>query len=187
VIRTLSSRTALEFSCQPWEEGRGSGRSPPSRPTPAPPTQKALPAALVCGPGGNPLQCSHLENPMDRGAWQAAVHAVAESGTLQSDFTGHVNRGNRNTNPALILLWSCIRTTGTQRLKPKQQIFQKMFNTEFSVKYPTSSFQGMKCSLLFPKELDFWDGYFSHFRETTGLCFLGFIYWFVNFSNISPF
>jgi len=71
---------------------------------PRPPTQKALPAALVCGPGGNPLQCSHLENPMDRGAWQAAVHAVAESGTLQSDFTGHVNRRNRNTNPALILL-----------------------------------------------------------------------------------
>jgi len=45
------------------------------------PMQKALLAAPVCGPGGNPLQCSHLENPMDRGAWQAAVHAVAESGT----------------------------------------------------------------------------------------------------------
>ena len=25
---------------------------------------------------GNPLQCSHLENPMDRGAWQAIVHVV---------------------------------------------------------------------------------------------------------------
>ena len=23
---------------------------------------------------GNPLQCSCLENPMDRGAWQAVVH-----------------------------------------------------------------------------------------------------------------
>ena len=28
---------------------------------------------------GNPLQCSCLENPMDRGAWRAAVHGVAES------------------------------------------------------------------------------------------------------------
>ena len=28
---------------------------------------------------GNPLQYSCLENPLDRGAWQAAVHGVAES------------------------------------------------------------------------------------------------------------
>ena len=25
----------------------------------------------------NPLQCSYLEDPMDRGAWQATVHEVA--------------------------------------------------------------------------------------------------------------
>ena len=30
---------------------------------------------------GNPLQCSCLENSMDRGAWQATVHGVAESRT----------------------------------------------------------------------------------------------------------
>ena len=29
----------------------------------------------------NPLQYSCLENPMDRGAWQATVHAVAKSQT----------------------------------------------------------------------------------------------------------
>ena len=28
---------------------------------------------------GNALQCSYLENWMDRGAWQAAVHGVAKS------------------------------------------------------------------------------------------------------------
>ena len=28
---------------------------------------------------GNPLQFSCLENPMDRGAWQATVHGVAKS------------------------------------------------------------------------------------------------------------
>ena len=28
---------------------------------------------------GNPLQYSCLENPMDRGAWQATVHGVAKS------------------------------------------------------------------------------------------------------------
>ena len=36
---------------------------------------------------GNPLQYSCLENPMDRGAWQAAVHGVAKSRTRLSDFT----------------------------------------------------------------------------------------------------
>ena len=30
---------------------------------------------------GNPLQCSCLENPMDRGAWLATVHEVAKSQT----------------------------------------------------------------------------------------------------------
>ena len=28
---------------------------------------------------GSPLQCSCLENPMDRGAWWVMVHRVAES------------------------------------------------------------------------------------------------------------
>ena len=27
---------------------------------------------------GNPLQCSCLENPMDRGAWRTIVHRVTE-------------------------------------------------------------------------------------------------------------
>ena len=33
------------------------------------------------GGHGNPLQYSCLENPMDRGAWQATVHRVAKSWT----------------------------------------------------------------------------------------------------------
>ena len=37
---------------------------------------------LHCGEGnGNPLQCSCLENPRDRGAWWAAVYGVAQSRT----------------------------------------------------------------------------------------------------------
>ena len=36
---------------------------------------------------GTPLQYSCLENPIDRGAWWAAVHGVAKSLTGLSDFT----------------------------------------------------------------------------------------------------
>ena len=35
---------------------------------------------------GTPLQYSCLENPMDRGDWQATVRGVAESRTRLSDF-----------------------------------------------------------------------------------------------------
>ena len=57
---------------------------------------------------GNPLQYSCLENPMDRGAWQAAVHEVAKSRTRVSDFTFHFSLsciGERNGNP---LQCSCL-------------------------------------------------------------------------------
>ena len=33
------------------------------------------------GGNGNPLQCSCLENPVDRGAWRATVHGAAKSQT----------------------------------------------------------------------------------------------------------
>ena len=35
----------------------------------------------------NPLQYSCLENPMDRGAWQATLHGVAKSQAQLRDFT----------------------------------------------------------------------------------------------------
>ena len=48
----------------------GSGRSPGER-------------------NGYPLQCPCLENPMDRGAWQATVHGVTKSWTWMSDQAQH--------------------------------------------------------------------------------------------------
>ena len=47
-----------------------------------------FPTVLEFGEGnGTPLLYSCLENPMDRGAWWAAVHWVAKSRTWLSDFT----------------------------------------------------------------------------------------------------
>ena len=39
------------------------------------------------GGHGNPLEYSCLENPIDRGAWRATVHGVAESQTQNTHTT----------------------------------------------------------------------------------------------------
>ena len=57
----LGGASSKEPTCQYWRHKRwGLGRSPG-------------------GGHGNPLQYTCLENPMDRGAWWATVHRVAES------------------------------------------------------------------------------------------------------------
>ena len=68
----LPSSVGKEPACNAGDLGsiHGSGRSP--------------------GEGnGNPLQYSRLENPMDRGAWQATVHrsVVHQSIGQESDTT----------------------------------------------------------------------------------------------------
>jgi len=42
---------------------------------------------------GSPLHYSCLENPMDRGAWRAAVHGVTKSQTRLSDSHTHTREG----------------------------------------------------------------------------------------------
>ena len=38
---------------------------------------------------GNPLQYSCLENPLDRGAWQATVHGIVKSQTYLERLSMH--------------------------------------------------------------------------------------------------
>ena len=53
-----------------------------------PPAVYLTHGSVYIGEGnGTPLQYSCLENPMDRGAWWAAVHGVDKSQTRLSDFT----------------------------------------------------------------------------------------------------
>ena len=54
---------------------------------------------------GNPLQYSYLENPMDRGAWWAAVHRVAQSWTRLKLLNMHACTREGNGNP---LQYSCL-------------------------------------------------------------------------------
>ena len=55
----------VESACNAGDSGliTGSGRSPEGN--------------------GYPVQCSCVENPMDRGAWRATVHGDAESNTTE--------------------------------------------------------------------------------------------------------
>ena len=71
------------------------------------------------GGNGNPLQYSCLENPMDRGAWQATVHRVAKSRTWMKRLSTHAclhltTFQNRNLLVAkswLALKFSCLKSS----------------------------------------------------------------------------
>ena len=53
---------------------------------------------------GNPLQYSFLENPVDRGAWWAAVHRVTQSRTLLKQFSMHALEREMATHSS-VLAW----------------------------------------------------------------------------------
>ena len=55
---------------------------------------------------GTPLQYSCLENPMDGGAWWAAVHGIAKSRTRLRDFTltFHFHAWRRKWQPTPVFL-----------------------------------------------------------------------------------
>ena len=50
------------------------------------------------GGHGSPLQYSCLENPTDRGAWQATVHRVTKSDTTEETEPEHKSEILKNKN-----------------------------------------------------------------------------------------
>ena len=70
VLESPGGSNGKESTCNAGDLGSipGSGRSPR-------------------GGNGNPLQYSCLEDSMDRGAWQTAVHRIAKSQTRLGDYT----------------------------------------------------------------------------------------------------
>ena len=52
---------------------------------------------------GNLLQCSCLENPMDRGAWRATVHRVTKSQTRLKQLNMDARTINKHGHPNFLL------------------------------------------------------------------------------------
>ena len=65
------------------------------------------------GGNGNPLQYSWLENPMDRGAWWAAVHGVVKSRTQQSTDHMTLSRPTLDAASTFKVASSCYQITET--------------------------------------------------------------------------
>ena len=96
-------------------------------------------SSIASGEGnGTPLQYSCLENPMDGGAWQAAVHGVAKSWTRLSNFTSLFTfmLWRRKWQPTPVLLpgesrgrwslvgcrlWGCTESDTTEVTQQQQQ------------------------------------------------------------------
>ena len=60
---------------------------------------------LIGEGNGTPLQYSCLENPMDRGAWQATIHGVAKSRTQLSNFTFTYSTYVKSYNTCVFCVW----------------------------------------------------------------------------------
>ena len=54
---------------------------------------------------GNPLQCSCLENPRDRGAWWAAVYGVAQSRTRLKCLSKQALQAREADSTAIMQFW----------------------------------------------------------------------------------
>ena len=86
------------MSCQNWRGSQGpdvqvkeSGASQVALVVKNPPVGDTRDSGSIPGSGrslggghGTPFQDSCLENPMDRGAWQATVHSIAESNMTEA-------------------------------------------------------------------------------------------------------
>ena len=103
---------------------------------------------------GTPLQYFCLENPMDRGAWQAAVHGVATSWIQLSDFTFtfhfHALEKEMATHSSVLAwripgtgslkgccLWGCTESDTTEATQQQLYMTQSIFlDNYFLYNYP---------------------------------------------------
>ena len=74
---------------------------------------------------GNPLQCSCLENSMDRGAWRDSVQRVAKSQTWLKQLSKQVSKVNRKNLSKLLGLRLTMNEKWVAIVKHKEQLKKK--------------------------------------------------------------
>ena len=81
----------------------------------------------------SPLQCSCLENPMERGAWQAIVHRVAQSRTPLKRLSTHALGRSGNPSGFLVVTrcLSCSKPCGILVPQPGIQSMSPALQTRF--------------------------------------------------------
>ena len=67
------------------------------------------------GRHGNPLQNSSLENPLDRGGWQATVHRVVKSWTQLKQLSTHICMKFIGASQAVLVLKNLPANAGEAR------------------------------------------------------------------------
>ena len=118
------------------------------------------------GGNGNPLQDSGLENPMDGGAWRAAVHGVTRSRTGLSIYTHfHIHNSicciSVPTHFFFLILcwaWDCLYLGGNPCSKsPPGGVKQKeTYRVNGAEVFIWSKQEGTSCSLVAPTGLSDW-------------------------------
>ena len=129
---------------------------------------------------GNPLQCSCLENPIDRGVWWPTVHRVSKSRIWLSDWecTAHTKINSKwikdlnviNTcrrkyrgKTAWYLSWQWFYGYGTESVSNKSK------NEQVGL-YQTKRFLHIKGNNRVKRQSKDWEKIFASYISHKGLC-----------------
>ena len=130
VYKTPSEQMLLEkWGWQIWSRGFPSGSvcKEPTCNAGDPRDMGSIPGLGRSLGGGhsNSFQYSCLENPMDRGAWQATVHRIAKSQTqpkLLSTAQHRLTQGRIATSLQVAKWWSAIKWSPIEWSRPVHQL-----------------------------------------------------------------
>ena len=100
---------------------------------------------------GNPLQCSCLENPMDRGAWRPTVHGVTESDRMEAAQQARVQARHGRKKKTQLCFASGVFSGGSSNSEDTKLVSEKLFVSKTLRKYFFSMwyFNAIQCPGLF--------------------------------------